>query len=220
MLGFIIGVIGDQIVFCPAAGPCTSGPTATDLLAQQNNLVFAGAYYQLFTSIFVTDSVLDVGFNAIAVLILDFFLPDTMNNTRYFIIFLASALLGNLLTLLEGPNYASAGASGGIFGVFAAAFAYGCAENKKVDLSTAVLFLALFVSSSFLVLNVNWVAHLGGSIGGFILGPLLYFSVRQTSQGGYGLSAKSSPTTITLLLLIVSLMIVGCIIQFLVLVTP
>ncbi len=181
-------------------------------------MVYSGAYWQLFTSIFVTDSFLDAAFNAIAVLVLDFFLPDTMNNTRYFGIFLSTALLGNILTLAEGANYASAGASGGIFGVFAAAFAYNWAENKRIDLSTLVLFVALFVGSSFLTANVNWIAHLGGSIGGFILGPLLYDSLKQTREE-YGLSAKSSFQTRLIVVLIILLMVVGSTIQFILFVT-
>jgi rhomboid protease GluP len=215
VLGYIIGTIGDQITFCNLVSSC---PNATDLLVQQNGMVYSGAYWQLFTSIFVTDSFLDAAFNAIAVFVLDFFLPDTMNNTRYFGIFLATALLGNILTLAEGANFASAGASGGIFGVFAAAFAYNWAENKRIDLSTLVLFLALFIGSSFLGQDINWIAHLGGSIGGFILGPLLYDSLKQTREA-YGLSAKSSFATKMIVLLFILIMIVGSILQFLLFVT-
>ncbi len=174
-------------------------------------MVYGGAYWQLFTSIFITNSYLDAAFNAIAVLVLDFFLPDTFNNTRYFAIFFFAALLGNLLTLVEGPFYASAGASGGIFGVFAAVFAYGWAENNRIDFSTVVLFLALFFGS--LIGNVNWIAHLGGSTGGFISGPLLYYSVRE-SKTEYGMSTRSSRNSRVVLLLIILFMIVGSAIQF------
>jgi rhomboid protease GluP len=216
ILGYIIGVLGDGVQFCNlATNPC---PHATDLLAQQNSMVYSSAYWQLFTSIFVTDSFEDAAFNAIAVLVLDFFLPDTFNNTRYFAIFFISALLGNLLTLVEGPSYASAGASGGIFGVFAAAFAYNWAENKRIEMSTLVLFLALFFGSSFLVSNVNWIAHLGGSIGGFISGPIIYNLARQ-SKTEYVVSTQSSAFSRVVLLLAISIMIIGSVIQFLVFVS-
>jgi rhomboid protease GluP len=182
-------------------------------------MVFGHAYWQLFTSIFVTDSFEDALFNAIAVIVLEYFLPDTFNKTRYFAIFFFAAILGNIFTLFEGPNYASAGASGGIFGVFAAAFAYNWAERKRIEGATLVLFLILFLGSSFIspfgVQGVDWIAHLGGSIAGFIAGPLLYSSLKN-SDTGIGLSSKSATFNQILLALIIALMVIGSTIQFLI----
>ncbi|MHB1908662.1 MAG: rhomboid family intramembrane serine protease [Nitrososphaerales archaeon] len=182
LFGFVLGEVASTIQLCQFAssGVCGNAPSAADLLAEQNSLiVYNGTYWELFTSIFVTSSYLDAAFNAIAVLVLEYFLPIPFNKTRYFAIFFFSAILGNLFTLLEGPAYGSAGASGGIFGLFAAAFAYSWAEEKRIDLPTLVLFGLIFVTSSFLVANnVNWIAHLGGSIGGFIAAPLLYYKVK------------------------------------------
>jgi rhomboid protease GluP len=188
------------------------------MLAQQNGMVLGHAYWQLFTSIFVTDSFEDALFNALAVIILEYFLPDTFNKTRYFAIFFFAAILGNIFTLAEGPNYASAGASGGIFGVFAAAFAYNWAERKRIDGATLVLFFILFFGSSFLFVQnvpVDWIAHLGGSIAGFIAGPLLYHSLR-SSDTGVGLSSKSTIANQAALAAVIAFMVVGSIIQFLV----
>lgn len=215
VLGFIIGEIGDSIhLACYFdIGSC---PTMTDLLAQQNSMVYSHAYWQLFTSIFVTDYFPDATLNAIAVIVVEFFLPDTFNKTRYFSIFFFSALLGNLLTLAEGPFYASAGASGGIFGIFAATFAYYWTENKRIDIATLVLFLALFFGSVFFVgaVAVNWVAHLGGSIGGFIAGPILYLSLGKDPTK-FEVHSRSSKTSEILLAAAVVFMVVGSTIQFL-----
>lgn len=215
VLGFIIGEIGDSVHLACYLDPI-SCPTLTDLLAQQNSMVYSHAFWQLFTSIFVTDSFADAALNAIAVLIIDYFLPDTFNNTRYFSIFFLSALLGNILTLAEGPFYASAGASGGIFGIFAATFAYYWTENKKIDFATLVLFLALFFGSIYFVGPnvVNWVAHLGGSIGGLIAGPILYLSLGKDATR-FEVNSRSSKISEVLLALAVVFMLVGSLIQFL-----
>lgn len=211
IMGFIIGEIGDSIELCYLATSC---PNVTDLLVQQNGMVFGHAYWQLFTSIFVTDSFEDALFNALAVIVLEYFLPETFNKTRYFAIFFSAALLGNILTLSEGPSYASAGASGGIFGVFAAAFAYNWAENKRIDLATLVLFIVLFFGSSFFIVqDVDWIAHLGGSIAGFISAPLLFSSLKR-SESSLGLSSKSARSSQLVLALIVVFMVVGSIFQF------
>ncbi|MGI0083496.1 MAG: rhomboid family intramembrane serine protease [Nitrososphaerales archaeon] len=180
-------------------------------------VVLEHTYFQLFTSIFVTDSAIDVILNALAVIILDAFIDSAFNHTRYLGIFFFSALLGNALTLLLGPIYSSAGASGGIFGLFAATFAYRWAEDKKIDRGTLILFAAIFVSSS-IIPGVNWMAHVGGSIGGFIAGPLLYFALKKKLMNYESISDSAESTKLITWGLIL-FMIIGSAVQFYLFVT-
>lgn len=215
MLGYIIAVAGDGSSVCPSyLGAKLQCLPATFYLAQTNFLVvLAHTYFQFFTAIFVTDSYLDVIFNALAVIILDAFIDSSFNHTRYFGIFFVSALLGNALTLLIGPPvYSSAGASGGIFGLFAATFAYRWAEEKKIDRGTLFFFAAIFVSSSILQ-GVDWMAHVGGSIGGFIAGPLLYFALKGRLSNFESVSDSARLTKLIVWGLI-SFMIIGSAVQF------
>jgi rhomboid protease GluP len=200
---------------CPiVVAPCPTGTNASYFLAQVNVLVvYYHLYFELVTSILVTPSAIDAGFNAVAVLILDRISEDVMDKPTYLLVFFLTAILGNLLTLAEGPNYASAGASGGIFGIFAAVFSYEWARDKKIENITLVFFLLIFIGSSFLIPDVNWVAHVGGAIGGFLAGPLLYRSSK-THISDYSVTTRSNPIatfgTVALLLL----MTIGSIIQF------
>lgn len=215
MLGYIIAVAGDGFSVCPSfLGTVLQCPSATSFLAQTNFLVvLQHTYFQFFTSIFVIDSPLDVIFNALAVIILDAFIDSSFNHTRYFGIFFVSALLGNVLTLLLGPPiYRSAGASGGIFGLFAATFAYRWAEEKKIDKGTLFFFAAIFVSSS-IVPDVDWLAHVGGSIGGFIAGPLLYFALKGRLSN-YESVSDSARLTKLIVWGLISFMIIGSSVQF------
>ena len=216
IFGFVLGLIGDLFSPCPSLLASVCGPslTATDLLAQNNTIVvYLHQFYELFTSILVTDSPIDAGFNAVAVLILDRLSDDTFNMPRYFLIFFLTAILGNLLTLLEGPGYASAGASGGIFGLIAAVFSYSWAKENRIELTTLIFFLIVFVGSSFLIANVNYVAHLGGAIGGFIAGPLLYQSLKpQISNYGETSTSRSLTKNMTAALIIG--LVIGSIVQF------
>ncbi len=215
VLGYFIGLVGDLFSVCPKSIPSFCPATATDLLAQTNGIVvYLHQYYQLFTSIFVTDSPLDAGFNAVAVLIFELLGDEAFNMTRYFLVFFSTAILGNLLTLLQGPQYSSAGASGGIFGLIAALFSYSWAKENKIEVTTLIFFLAIFLSSSFLEANVNYVAHLGGAIGGFIAGPLLYRNLKPKLGDYMGLS-KSSKFTETLTFYLLLGLTVGSIVQFL-----
>jgi len=220
IVGFIIGIIGDNITVCHVSTQPTGCAPATYLLAQNNELIIqAHTYWQLFTSIFVTDSFFDAGFNALAVLILDRILDDAFNFPRFFTIFFITALLGNIFSLYGNSQiYVSAGASGGIFGLFAAMFSYSWASQKKIDTAGLLFFLALFFTSSFLFSNVDYFAHLGGSIGGFICGPLLYELLKNKVSRYESVKTSSSLGKLLSTLLVMALLL-GSVIQFLVFVT-
>jgi rhomboid protease GluP len=211
VLGFVIGLFGDGVLMgCPTL--CVS---ATDLLVQTNGyVVYNRAYYQLFTSIFVTDSAIDAAFNAVAVLVLDRLMDRALNKTRYFAIFFFSALFGNLFTLLNGPSYASAGASGGIFGLFAAAFSFSWAENKKIDRDTLIVFLIIFITSSILP-GVDYLAHIGGALAGFVAGPLLFLALKDRITNFESVSESSAGARFFVALL-AAFLVVGSAVQFLV----
>jgi rhomboid protease GluP len=218
ILGYVIGLIGDSFQVCPKQIllSCPSATTATYYLAQNNGIVvYLHQYYQLFTSILVTDSPIDAGFNAVAVLILDRLTDDTFNMSRYFLIFFLTAILGNLLTLAEGPQYASAGASGGIFGLIAAVFSYSWAKENRIEITTLAFFLIVFVGSSFLISDVNYVAHLGGAIGGFIAGPLLYRSINPKLTGQVTELSDSNRFTKIIVSALIFGLTIGSIVQFL-----
>lgn len=168
-------------------------------------MIYLHTYWQLFSSIFVTDSVLDAVFNAVAVLILDRIIESAFNKSRYFLIFFLSAILGNVLTLIQGPHYASAGASGGIFGLFAATFSYTWSTERRIDNATLGFFLVLFVGSSFILPRINWIAHLGGAIGGFVTGPLLYFALKDKVKRYESVSRSTVATNIATLVFVIGL---------------
>lgn len=214
LVGFVIGLLGDLIKICPPSIPGTCD-SAANLLAQNNALVYYGhQYYELFTSILVTDNPVDAAFNAIAVLILVRITEDSLNKSRYFLIFFLTALLGNVFTLLQGPSYGSAGASGGIFGIYAAQITFSWLKDKKVDVPALILFVAIFFGSSILA-HVNYVAHLGGAIGGFISGWLLFESVKPTLTE-YSIAYDSKRSTVLITTILLFLMTVASVAQFLI----
>jgi Rhomboid family len=144
------------------------GYPLTDYLIQVNSAVYHGWFWELFTSLLVVYPVsiglIDVLFNALAVVWLDGLLSDAFTPREYFVVFLASGLAGNLFSLLNGPGEASFGASGGIFGLLAGAVALDYAVQRRVDYQLLVWFVLVFAFSSFGLSYVDWLAHLGGSL--------------------------------------------------------
>ena len=154
-----------------------SGIPLTDLFVQYNRAVYAGLYWQLLTSLFVVIpvplGVADVRFNAVAVVWLDGLLSRAFREGEYYAVFLLSGLAGNMVSLLNGPQLVSFGASGGIFGLLAGAVAQNFAVERRVDYNLLAWFLAVFLFSSFALAYVDWLAHLGGAVFGLMAGYLL-----------------------------------------------
>ena len=150
------------------------GVPLTYLLLQFNGLVMRGWIWQLVTSIVVAPptwpGLLDVGFNAMALVWLDGFFTLAYSKNQYYAVFLATAVAGNVVSLANGPRAASFGASGGIFGLLAGVISFDVVTSRKVDFTLIAWFVVVFVVSSFLFASVDWLAHAGGTLLGLVLG--------------------------------------------------
>ncbi len=176
-----IAIVGGLVFSLATSAVAVDGTPLPYFLIQYNYSVYLGAFWQLLTSIFVVIpfssegplGVIDVVFNAAAVIWLDGLLAHAFEEREYYGVFLLSALVGNLASLFSGPNVASFGASGGIFGLLAGAIGRDYAMERRVNYSLVAWFLAVFILSSFLLSYVDWQAHLGGAVAGLVAGYLL-----------------------------------------------
>ncbi|MEJ2780638.1 rhomboid family intramembrane serine protease [Stygiolobus sp. CP850M] len=150
-------------------------------LVQYNPLIiYYHFYWELITSILITPSFIDFGFNEIALYIM-YYLFRSKEGVVEIAIFFITGVFGNLLYLLVYPNgLPSAGASGGIFGLlsFYAVYEY-LKKNEKGGL--ILLIVALILSDFIPFLQVNVLAHIGGTIGGLLF-SLLLFKVRHEQR--------------------------------------
>jgi rhomboid protease GluP len=141
-------------------------------LGQFNLCVVDGCYWQPLTSIFVHVDVVHLSLNMLFLLIFGFRAEGLFNPEEYFLIYFLSGLSGNLLTLLMmSPLTLSAGASGAIFGIFAASVMY---IRKTFGQSVVG---ALLYSFLLLVMttgrDINIFAHFGGLAAGLVIGYVL-----------------------------------------------
>ena len=137
---------------------------------QVNALVYEGAYWQLFTAIFIHANLLHLFGNMFFLLIFGLRAEELFSTTEYFLIYLLSGLAGNLLTLLW-PDVVSVGASGAIFGMFGAVAIY---VRRAIGQSIlSALMYAFFLLMISWGPNVNFLAHLGGLVAGLLIGYLL-----------------------------------------------
>jgi len=165
--GLVIGFIFNFVTL-------SNGYTVTDYLIQIDALVFSGWIVPLFTSMIVVApsslGLLDVVFNAFAVIWLDGLFRASYTARQYYAVFIGTGLVGNVLSLISLPsNYASFGASGGIFGLIAGAVTVDYARNGRFNPQLVIWFLFIFVFSTFAG-DVDIFAHLGGAVAGLIAG--------------------------------------------------
>jgi rhomboid protease GluP len=148
--------------------------TSTSIMAtfgQLNMLVIRGWYWQLFSSLFIHANITHLVGNMLFLLIFGLKIEELVDNVYYLVIYFASGLVGNLLSLLLGPQVISVGASGAIFGLFGAYTIY-----LGTSFGSSII-LAIFYGSYMFLLNVrsgvNILAHLGGLVAGILIGFIL-----------------------------------------------
>ncbi len=128
--------------------------------------VATGEYWRLFTAMFLHYGLLHLAVNMWALWILGRYLESTLGPVRFLALYLISGLGGSVAVYwLSAPNAATAGASGAIFGLFAALFVI----NRKLsrDNSGIIGLLIINLAITFMPgLNISWSGHLGGLVTG------------------------------------------------------
>ncbi len=139
------------------------------LLGQRGAAVLSGAYWQVFTAMFVHFDLLHVGFNMYALYYFGRLNEIAYGRGQYLAIYLGAGLLGNLVSLLLLPlDVLTGGASGAIFGLIGS---YVARNRSGVSMALALVYAGfIFLASSGP--GVNIFAHLFGIVGGFALGLL------------------------------------------------
>lgn len=139
--------------------------------ASYPDFIKAGDYYRLLTSAFLHIGFLHFLFNNYALYVIGSQLEGFFGKVKYLIIYLGSAILGNLMSMLFS-NSISAGASGAIFGLLGALLYFG--YHYRVYLGTVVKsqiipLILINLAIGFMMSGVNNASHIGGLIGGVLL---------------------------------------------------
>ncbi|ACJ16532.1 integral membrane protein [Thermococcus onnurineus NA1] len=138
-------------------------------IGQWNYAVLNGAWWQLFTAMFVHVGILHIVFNMYFLLMLGSQLERLFGGRVLVFTYLAAGLVGNLVTLfLLPPNSISAGASGALFGIVGVLIMVSGILGGNIQSVFVNAFILFLINSMFP--GVNAYAHLGGLITGILLG--------------------------------------------------
>ena len=147
-------------------------PKFYDYTALFGPLVDSGEVWRLFTVALVHGGLTHLFFNMFSLLVLGNPIEAALGKARFLVIFLTSLLTGSLASIyLTNELYVSVGASGAIFGLFGAFIAM---RNRISEGARDIyVIVGLNFVFGFILGGVDWRAHLGGLIGGYLTTAIL-----------------------------------------------
>lgn len=151
--------------------------------ANISDYIKEGEFYRLITSAFIHANLLHLLCNMYCLYILGPQLESFFGKIKFLIIYLFSAIGGNLMSMLFIDG-ASVGASGAIFGLFGAMLYFGYHYRVylgNVMKSQLIPLILINLAFGFLVSGIDNAAHIGGLVGGTLITMALGVKYRSST---------------------------------------
>lgn len=144
--------------------------------AKYNPYIKAGEYYRLITCMFLHGGLIHLAFNMYALNSIGPLVEKVYGKVKYIVIYFISGITSSLFSFLFSAGI-SVGASGAIFGLLGAVLIFAIIMKESIGKGflrniASVVAINLFIG--FTMSNIDNFGHLGGLLGGAILGILLY----------------------------------------------
>ncbi len=127
-----------------------------------------GEYWRLVTAMFLHYGLIHLFLNMWALWLLGPYLERTLGSARFLALYLIAGIGGNVAAYVFQPYSLTAGASGAIFGLFAALFVI----NRRLgrDNSGVITLLVINLLMVFVIPSISLAGHVGGLItGGLVM---------------------------------------------------
>jgi rhomboid protease GluP len=174
------GLLGINIVMFiveTLVGGSDNSATLVTLGAKVNALIVMGQYWRLITPMFLHIGIWHIAFNSYALYVLGPEVEAIYGHARLLVIYLLAGVAGNVMSFAFTPNL-SAGASTAIFGLIGTQLAFfyrqrkvlgAFGQRRLINIASIIAINLLFSLSG----AVDIFGHLGGFIGGLVLGWIL-----------------------------------------------
>ena len=137
-----------------------------------------GELYRMSTSAFLHNGITHILFNMFALFVVGPPLEIWLGRLRFIALYLLSALGCSVVIYLFSPlNAATVGASGAVFGLFAATFVV--AKKVNVDIRWVVIMIVINLVITFTVPSISWQGHLGGLVTGGLVAFAYAYAPRE-----------------------------------------
>ena len=135
----------------------------------------AGFWWTVLTAIYLHGSLLHIFFNMMVFRNVGPGVASIYGPARSFVIWTLAGAIGFLVSNFINPNSPSVGASGSVFGMFAALIVYGRRVGHSMLTRQIWQWVIINFVIGFFLSNVNVVAHAGGFIGGWVAAEAMRF---------------------------------------------
>lgn len=145
--------------------------------AKYNQLINSGQIWRLITCAFLHSNLIHIACNMYSIYIVGPQIEQIYGKIKYLVIYFISCITASLLSYFMSPNGISVGASGGIFGLLGALLAFAIVERNKMQkkyISSLLQVIAVNLFIGMSVQNIDNFAHVGGLIGGMVIGYISY----------------------------------------------
>jgi rhomboid protease GluP len=153
-------------------------------------VVYGGEWYRLFASMFLHFGVAHFFSNAFGILIFGARVEKYFGRLMFVVIYIFSGLMGSVFTLVHSyffqPFAVSAGASGAVYGIVGAIFAYTRITKRSIDFINwylMLIYIGLGMAMGFATPGIGNAAHVGGLLCGLAIGGLYAKRVKRAKHG-------------------------------------
>jgi membrane associated rhomboid family serine protease len=136
--------------------------------------VASGEWYRIITAGFIHFGALHIALNMFALYQVCRLFESQLGSTRFAWVYAASLFAGSLGALIFDPDKATGGASGAVLGMFGAVAAAMYQRGMSFWNTGFGPYLVIVMAWSFFDGNVSFGGHLGGIIGGAIVGWFMF----------------------------------------------
>ena len=150
--------------------------------ANNKSLVLKGEIYRLIACAFLHGGILHLVVNMYSLWIVGSQVENYIGKFKYIIIYLLSALMGSMFSLVFLGNSISIGASGAIFGLMGSLLYFG--YHYRLYLSNALTnqLIPIIILNLFLGFCIDNMAHIGGLVGGYLATMIVGVKYKSTKS--------------------------------------
>ena len=147
-----------------------------------------GQWYRLITAMFLHEGLDHYFSNMLLLYFMGEMLERRVGWIKYLFVYMASGVIGNLVSCLyeycTGYYFISFGASGAVFGIMGMLVYMVIMKREavRIPIMSMVFMIGYCIYSSFVGEHINGAAHLGGMLGGMIL--MFVLGLRRKSHEG------------------------------------
>ena len=145
--------------------------------AKYTPLIKEGQVWRLITCAFLHGSFLHIACNMYMLYSIGPQIQRIFGSVKYILLYLISCVTSSVLSIIINPDSISVGASGGIFGLMGALLAFAIIERNKINKEYTIGLvknIGINLVIGLLVINIDNAAHIGGFLGGIVLGFIFY----------------------------------------------